>query len=333
MRIGAELYYVTDRLTTRTKRVLRAGGQIIVLGGALWFLVRTARPHWATLTNLPQPLAWGPLLAASLLWLGSYTMLVLLWAESLRWWGARLGPFAALRVFFLANLARYVPGGIWQFTGLAALAVEQGISPAAAAGAVLVQQLVLLATGLVLALDLAPALISPHAAALPPLLTALAGAAGLGALMILFPLLLPILKRRLERLTQRTLPLPHASTSGFAMFVAGSGLGWAGYGAAFWLFTRAMLGAAAPGPVTAGAAFVASYVAGIIAVFAPGGIVVREAALVAALGPSVGPQYALLLAVGSRVWLTVLELCATLGVLAVGALMRRPQGLRNTNTN
>src|SRR5262245_50067707 len=144
MRIGAVLYYVTRRLTTRMKRLLRAAGQVIVLGGALWFLVRTAQPHWSTLTSLPQPIAWTPLLLGSLLWVGSYAVLVLLWAESLRWWGARLAPFDALRVFLVANLARYVPGGIWQFAGLAALALEQGISPAAATGAVLVQQLVLL---------------------------------------------------------------------------------------------------------------------------------------------------------------------------------------------
>ena len=308
------------------KRLLRAAGQVIVLGGALWFLVRTAQPHWSTLTSLPQPIAWTPLLLGSLLWVGSYAVLVLLWAESLRWWGARLAPFDALRVFLVANLARYVPGGIWQFAGLAALALEQGISPAAATGAVLVQQLVLLATGLVFALVFAPAFLSAQAAALPPLVAALAGAAGLGLLMIGFPWLLPILKRRLEQMTKRTLPLPHASGAGFAIFVLGSAVGWIGYGASFWLFARALLGVSAPGIVAAGAAFIASYVVGIIAVFAPGGLVVREAALVAALSPRIGTPYALLLAVGSRLWLTVLELCATLAAIL-------GQGLRSTKTN
>jgi hypothetical protein len=326
MRIGAELYYVTGRLTTRMKRVLRAAGQLIVLGGALWFLVRTARPHWSTLAALPQPIAWTPLLLGSLLWVASYGMLVLLWAESLRWWGARLAPRDALRVFLVANLARYVPGGIWQFAGLAALALEQGISPAAATGAVLVQQLVLLATGLVLALIFAPSFLSAHVATLSPPVALLMAAAGLAVLMIGFPWVLPAIKRRLERVTDRPLPLPHASGAGFALFVLGSAIGWVGYGASFWLFARAVLGAAAPGVLTAGAAFIASYVAGIMAVFAPGGLVVREAALVATLGPRIGPQYALLLAVGSRLWLTVLELCATLAALA-------GQGRRSTNTN
>jgi hypothetical protein len=88
--------------------------------------------------------------------------------------------------------------------------------------------------------------------------------------------------------------------------------------------------------VTAGSAFVASYVAGIIAVFAPGGLIVREAALVAALGPTLGGSHAFLLAVASRVWLTALEILGALAVLAAGAGRRAAadrQGLRSTNTN
>jgi hypothetical protein len=262
--------------------------------------------------------------------------LIALWARSRRWWGAALRPLAALRVFFLANLARYIPGAVWQFAGLAALALEEGISPAAATGAVLVQQLVLLATGLVLALAFAPSFVRPYAPALSPVVALVASASGLAALMIGFPMALPALKRYLERLTKRSWPLPHASAPSFALYVAGAGLGWVGYGLSFWLFARALFGPGAPGPAMAGSAFVASYVAGIIAVFAPGGLIVREAALVAALGPAIGGSNAFLLAVASRLWLTVLEILGALCVLAAGAGRRgaaNGQGLRSTNTN
>lgn len=319
-------------MTTLTTRVIKTAGQVVVLGAALWFLVRTAQPNWGTLTNLPQRLAWAPLLAGSALWLGSYSLLVQLWATSLRWWGARLAPFAALRVFFLANLARYIPGAIWQFTGLAALALEQGLAPAAAAGAMLMLQVLLLASGLLLALGLAPAFVTPLATALPPAATALLAGAGFGALMVVFPVLLPILKGRIERVTGRPVPLPHPSALGFAAYLVGSALAWAVQGIAFWLFARSLLGVEAPGLLPSGGAYVASNVAGVIAVFAPGGLVVREAALVAALGPLIGAPYAFLLAVGSRVWLTTLEILGTLCALAVAG-RRRGQGLRSTKTN
>jgi hypothetical protein len=61
--------------------------------------------------------------------------------------------------------------------------------------------------------------------------------------------------------------------------------------------------------------FVGSYVAGLVAVFAPGGIIVREAALVAVLSPAIGGETALLLAVASRLWLVALELVTALVVL------------------
>lgn len=323
-------------MTTLTKRVIKAAAQVVVLSAAVWYLVRTAQPHWRTLTTLPQSPEWVTLLGASAVWLASYVGLIVLWARSLRWWGAELRPRAALRIFFLGNLARYVPGAVWQFAGLAALAVEQGVSPAAMIGAVLVQQMVLLATGLILALVFAPAFLGSYAIALSPPVTAVACVAGLGALVVGFPVAVPRLQRYLERVAKRPLPLPRASLASFGAYVVASALGWVGYGTAFWLFARALLGAAAPGFVTASSAFVASYVAGLIAVFAPGGLVVREAAIVAALGPRLGSSSALLLAIGSRLWITALEILGALGVLALGTRRggaARPQGLRSTNTN
>jgi uncharacterized membrane protein YbhN (UPF0104 family) len=319
-------------VTSRTKRILTAAAQVVLLSAGLWYLGRTAHLNWDTLRHPPQPLDWGRLLLASILWLASYIGLVILWATSLPWWGTpRLRWRAALRVFFLANLARYIPGAVWQFAGLAALALEQGISPLAAAGAVLVQQLVLLATGLGFVVVFAPSLAHPYVP-LSPFGTAVLAAVALGALVFGVPALLPRLKRFLERVTGRPMPLPHTSHGRFGAYVAATAVGWIGYGFSFALFSQALLGPGAPGAVSAASAFVASYVAGIIAVFAPGGLVVREAALVAALAPQIGSGDALLLAVGSRIWLTGLEIVGAVGVL-LGDLRSRRQGFRTTNTN
>jgi hypothetical protein len=92
---------------------------------------------------------------------------------------------------------------------------------------------------------------------------------------------------------------------------------------AFWLFGRGLLGAQAPAFTLAVGSFVTSYVAGLIVIFAPSGLVVREAALVAALAPALGGGPALVLAVASRLWLLVVELITALGVLAVHAAAGR----------
>jgi hypothetical protein len=99
-------------------------------------------------------------------------------------------------------------------------------------------------------------------------------------------------------------------------YVGALALPWLAYGVAFWLFGRALLGEDAPALLPAAAVFIGSYVAGIIAVFAPGGLGVREAAMVVLLSPITGPAPALLLAVASRLWLVALEILTALGVLA-----------------
>jgi glycosyltransferase 2 family protein len=307
--------------------------QVLALAAAGWVLLRLAGPNWRAFAAAPVTIHWGMLALASAVWLASFLFLVQLWAASLAWWNQRLRGVAAIRIFVLSNLARYIPGAIWQFTGLALFAMEQRVSPLAAAGAVLLQQLVLLATGLLLALAFAPTMLGTFAAALPPWVQLTTVVAGLGFLLWLFPVALPALQPRLERLLRRPVPLPRPPSASFARYLVGSALGWVGYGVSFWLFTRALLDGAAPPPLLAATAFVASYVAGIIAVFAPGGIVVREAALVAALSSHLGAERAFLLAVGARVWLVALEIVGAVFVIAAGAGRGRDQGLRSTNTN
>jgi hypothetical protein len=92
--------------------------------------------------------------------------------------------------------------------------------------------------------------------------------------------------------------------------VAGNVVAWIMYGAAFRLFVHGILGSA-PGPVSGYvAAYAWSYVMGYLAFFIPGGIGIREMAQTSALitlGLATAPQAAVV-AVTSRLWLTVLEI-------------------------
>jgi uncharacterized membrane protein YbhN (UPF0104 family) len=311
-----------DRRRPVAVRVARALAQLVALGAAVWVLLQTARPTWGTLAATHVALRSGPLVGGSLVWLAAFAFLVELWARSLAWWGERLAPLRALRMFVLTNLARYIPGAVWQFAGLAALALDEGVSPLAASAAVLFQQLALLWTGVLLALAFAPALLTARAGSLPPWATAAVAMAGLVLSALFVPPALAHLHRRLQPLVPRGLPLPQPPRASFARYLGGSLLGWVGYGVAFWLFGRALLGAGAPGLLLAATAFVASYVAGIIAVFAPGGIVVREAALVAALGHHIGPDRAFVLAVAARLWLIGLEIIGAAAALAASSWNR-----------
>jgi hypothetical protein len=304
-------------VTPARRRGLLVAAQVVLLGGGIWFLVASARANWAALARFPVRIAPGPLLAGSALTAVTWFYLVRVWSRSLRWWSPpqELSFRPALRIWFLTNLARFIPGTVWQFAGLAALATAHGVSAMAATGAVLLQQLTLLVTGAGVTLALVPNLARQWGARLASG-AAWGIAAGVAAVcLLLLPVTRRWLRRAVDRVARRDVPWPEPPRHAFTLYVVGLTVPWLAYGVAFWLFGRAVLGPAAPDLVLAAGAFVGSYVAGLVAVFAPGGIVVREAALVAVLSPAIGGETALLLAIASRLWLTVLELVTALGVL------------------
>lgn len=306
------------------RRVLGVLGQTIALGAGVWFLVRTAAGSWGTLTLADLKPAWAPIMMGSALTAATYLYLVLVWVASLRWWGQRLGYIHAARIMFLTNLARFIPGMIWQLLGVAAMAQTQSVSPVAATGGILLLQLVLLVTGVAVAAAWAPAVLSRWAVAVPP--GALLGltVVSMVVVVLLLPPAIPFFSRLGGRLLRRAIEWPAPPRPAFALYVVALCLPWITYGVAFWLFCRGLLGNQAPGLSLALGAFVASYVAGLIVVFAPSGLVVREAALVAALTPSLGGAPALVLAIGSRLWLLVVELATAMGVIALHTLVYGP---------
>lgn len=296
-------------------RWIRRALQLAGLTAAAWYLVHTAQTHRAELAAVPIILKPVPLLAASLLTVLTWLLLVRTWSRSLRWWGDSLPLGPAIRIWFVTNLSRFVPGAIWQFAHVSAEALSARISPVAATGAILFQQLVLLGTGVALTVSLASALPMSVLGTTDPAVALGLASLGVVAVIILLPILAPTLERWTCRLLRREVRWPMPTRGELTRYVGTLVLPWLAYGVAFWLFGRALLGDAAPGLLPAAAVFIGSYVAGIIAVFAPGGLGVREAAMVVLLSPITGPAPALLLAIASRLWLVALEIFTALGVL------------------
>ncbi len=311
-------------MTPGGRRVLAAAPGGIILAALVALVYKVDHAYRPALRAVPFSLHWGTLLLASAVWLAGYTQLVQLWGASLAWWGSRpLRWRAALRVFCVSNLARYIPGAVWQFAGLAALAAAEGASPAAASVGVLLEQVVLLGTGFALVLSVAPSFLARWTYGLG--LGAELGIAALliAALVVGLPHLLPRARAWAEGVIKRPLPLPSIPHGPFAIYVIRGALSWVIYGVAFWLFARALMGPAAPGVWLSATAYVASYLVGLLAIIAPGGIVVREGALVLCLTSTIGAQPAIILAVTSRLWLIALEVFAALAVLAADAVRHR----------
>jgi len=295
--------------------------QLVILAGAGYYLVRLAAPYWPAIAE--RRLSWHvpPLALGSVIVWANLALLLAAWTASLRWCAQEVRYMDAARVWFTANLARFLPGGVWQFASLAVMAGRYEFSAVAAAATVLLEQIVLLFTGLLVLAVLTPSVLHATWWQAALLVAALLGVIGLA---------LPGERAggRLARWAGARIPgvdllwsrLGAGQLVAFTLLLV---LPWLLYGVAFRLLALALLDHPAGSWSFYVAAFTGSYVAGVIAIFAPAGLLVREVALVQALTPVVGGADAVILAVAARVWLTMLELAAGAVVLALPATPRR----------
>lgn len=293
------------------RRLIRHTLQVALLGFFAWYLY----VHWGDYEHVfehAQP-SWGALTLSCVVVLVSYVVLIQTWRLTVEAWGEQLSLGSATRIWFVSNLGKYVPGKYWSIAAMGTLAQEQGISPVAAVGSSLVVQLVNLATGFgVVALTGARVVDVP--------LPAAAGVVALVFAILAVPSALPRGIALLNRVTGRARPVPHLPPRAIWWAALGTTIAWLLYGVAFQLFARGISAQGGAGATSDWvAAFVASYLVGFIAVFAPGGIGAREVAMAEALqrtGLAGGALVALLVA-GSRLWLTVLEIIPGLLLLLV----------------
>lgn len=294
-------------------RLVRAA-RLVIAGLILLFLFLAFRRNWSDLAL--QPIQWTfrpiPALGSVLLVWVMYAMLIEAWRRMLAGWGQRLGFRDAARIWVLSSLGKYVPGKVWAIAGMALMAREAGVAAwAATASAVILQALAVGSGAAVAGLFGAGAIHAERPGLLPWLLTG-----GAMALVGIGLLLWPPVTRRLLALTG--VEAPPTISPGLEALVVGllaNLIAWLGYGTSLWLLALATMPSPALGPQVAIAGFAASYVAGLVALFAPGGLVVREGLLIVLLQGSMGLGAATALAIASRLLLTITELGAAVPFL------------------
>ena len=281
--------------------------------GALASAAAAARPRW------------GMLALACALVLVNYALLVEAWRSVLQGWGARLRFWDGARIWSISNLARYIPGKVWQMGSMGVMAQAQGVSGVAAAGSALIVTLIHTVAGfVVLAATGANVLHVPVEGSI--------AIAALGAALLLAPNLLPWLGALASRLSRRSFTVPRLPHRAIWTAAAISALSWIVYGLAFRAMTAGVVGHATGAPGLYIAVFTGSYLAGFLALIVPGGVGVREVVMATALQRAgLGGGEALLIVVASRIWLTLLELIPALFFLARRRARRdRPHGTAET---
>jgi glycosyltransferase 2 family protein len=290
------------------------------------FVGRSLYPDLRQLRAQPMALAptWWLIALSGALFLCAHAVLVQTWRTVLGSWDATLPFWTAARIWSVSSLGRYLPGKIWQIGAMGAMARDVGVSPVAASGSAILGTLVNLVAGFAVALIGGRALLersSGEAGARGAALLVVAALAALLLAPVVLPRVAPWLGRRIGRPLDVRLP-----TRAVVAALVGNVVAWLLYGAAFQLFMIGLLGAAAGGYAEYLAAYTISYLVGYLAFFAPAGIGAREGAMVTVLayaGLATRPEAALV-ALASRVWLTLLEVVPGFLFWAQASVRRRP---------
>jgi hypothetical protein len=240
-------------------------------------------------------------------------MLIETWRRVIIASGERLSFSNASRIWFISNLGKYVPGKIWSIAAMSMMARRTSVSAGVAAGSSIIVQLVSIASGIAVVLVCGSRLVENR-------LIGMIILAVIVVLVVTLPLSVGLIARAARSLTGREVTLPVIPQTAVWFTAAGTSLGWIAYGIAFQLFVRGILGSSAGATTSYIAVYAASYIIGFLALFAPGGAVVRESAIVTGMVRFAlsGQADALAIALTSRLWLTVTEVVPGLAYMAAG---------------
>src|SRR5215218_5667152 len=213
----------------------------------------------------------------------SYGLVAWLWGVALhRAAGTR--PATGARIWFLSNLARYVPGNVWSYVGAVELARREGVARRTTLAVMALTQV--LSVGVALLVGL-PVLLAERARLGRP---AVAGA----VVVVVVAALAAVFRRQLLGLARRRMPgfdpadlAPSAGT--VALLTVGYAAYWAVTGVAFAGLVASLYPLAASDVPVVVAAFAAAYAVGSLAPV-----------------PPAGP--ALVVALISRLWMMLVEL-------------------------
>ena len=311
------------------KKALRWALQIVVIGVIAFFLVMTVVKNWTEIKNFDWHFNPWILAASFLVLLGTIFFMIILWRGLIIRLGSTISLRSAFRIFTLSALGHYVPGKVWQIVGMVYLGRRNGVRTEAGVWAALLAQLLAILSGALVTFGV---LLVEQKRMLAPLLEKL-GAQSISLWLILLPLALVLAlihPRILEKVTNWILKLFkreairfNLSYPGLLLFFLLYIVSWFFYGFAFYLFLYSV----APIPLSdfllVTGSFAAAYIVGLLALFVPGGLGVREGLIALFLSGVLTAGVAVALSFAQRLWF----MCAELTFLLISVIfLRRKNG-------
>jgi hypothetical protein len=294
-------------------RSLRQRLQALLVLIILAFWAFAIARNWQELADYSWSTAWGPWLLAFILLIIQAFVLTTIWWRALALVGAKMSWRLATAVWLKAQIARYLPGGIWDMSGRVLLSQELGVSKRASSASLgLEMGIQVLSASFFLLLVLAL-----RAGEVARIYLPLTAVVIVGALVLLAP---PVFTKFVNTglLLLRRPPLNVQMTyrDVLTLFLArllAHGL----LGVGFVLFLGGLTPIAWEQAPLLASAYVGAWLIGYLTLLAPTGIGVREGVLVFLVGNEIGFAAATVAALGYRILIALRDLVVAL----IGARM------------
>ncbi|GIF72897.1 membrane protein [Asanoa siamensis] len=299
--------------------MLRRVAEIVITVAFVAYVGYAVSKRWAEVRTVI-----GDLSAAAIV-LSLLGALVAVWFSFLSWrvlladFGSQVPLAGAMRIFFVGQLGKYLPGKVWPVLTQMRLGKAYQVPGRSSAAAVLITMFISLGTGLLLTAVVLPVL---GGQAWDDywwtLLTVPV------AVVVLLP---PVLNRLLAlamRLARRD-PMPKPlSARAIGLAVFWSVASWVCFGAHLWALLLDLGAGGSDLIVKSVAAYAGAWSIGFLLAIAPAGLGPRETALVVLLAGSVTEPVALVAALVSRLLITVADLFWPAVALLGNRRQRRP---------
>jgi uncharacterized membrane protein YbhN (UPF0104 family) len=281
-------------------RALRIGFVVLAVG----LLVAALVDQWHNVSS-----GWHELPVRSLL-LAAGAVLLGLFFSALAWralladLGQQIPVMGAVRVFFVGQLGKYLPGSVWPVVAQMELGKAHGLSRRPVGTVALLVMVLNVATGLLVAVVLLP-FTSPHALSRYGWAIAFLPV----GLALLHPRILnPVVNKAFSLARREPLEQP-LTLRGIAVATGWTMLMWASYGLQIWVLAAGLHAKhAASLPLLATGAFALAWTAGFVAIIFPAGAGIREGVLILAMSAVLQQKELVTLAAVSRLLMTAGDL-------------------------
>ena len=278
---------------------LRAGLLAVAVGLAVYGLAS----QWTQVHAALAKLDGYDVAAAALAVIAGLGGMMMAWRALLADLGSPLPLPAAIRVLFIGQLGKYVPGAVWALAAQVELARDYDVPRRRSATASLVGMATTLVVGLIAAGVMLP-LTSGHAArhywwvlAITPF-----------AVACLYPKIIEFGLNLVLRVLRKP-PLEElVSAAGMARALAWTTFGWLCFGLHAWFLISVFAGKSPHVFALSLGGYALAWAVGFLIIFFPGGIGPREIAFIAVLAPVMSSASALVVALASRVVMTIGDL-------------------------